>query len=152
VTNVDLQSTVAKAKEAFHSKTGIEIEDRVLYFNGRKLRDHEILKTIYPGRGRFVLDIRVISEGDTIEAGSSFNEAPSARITLGGGEDDITMTLHGADDDEWVDEPRSMARGQQRFEFGPGRQSAFRGVGQVKPEDVGVVVKELMERWTTVAD
>lgn len=151
-----LESTVVEAKEAIRRKRGIAIEDQVLYYNGRKLGDYEILDSVYPGRGEFVLDLEVRSEGDTIEAGSSIDDAPSGRNMLGEDEDGVTTSLNDADDEEWVFrsvyEPRSKARGQQRFGFGGGRQSTFMREEQVESEDVGDVVKELMERWTTVVE
>ena len=147
---------MAKAKEAIRDKRGIAIEDQVLYYNGRKLLDYEILDNFYPGHGEFVIDLKVRSEGGTIEAGSSIDDAPSGRNVLGEDGDGITTSLNDADDEEWmfgaVYEPQSEARGQQPFGFGGGRQSTIRREGQVESEDVGDVVKELMERWTTVVE
>lgn len=149
------ESIISKLKEPILDEQGITIEDQVLHPKGRKLRDCETLGSIHSVGSELVLDVKVISEGDTIKAGSSIDDAPSSRNMLGEDED-ITPSLSDGDDEKHVlgsmYEPRSKAGGQQRLGLGEGRQSTFRREESVESEDVGHVVKELMARWTTVVE
>jgi hypothetical protein len=154
LSNLSSESTVAKTKEAFRDKTGTEVEDQELYYKGRKLQDYEILKEIRTDRDELVLDVRLRSDEDTLETGWSSTVFPQRRkrilMTIGHHDDgEETGTEDDGDDDD-LDDPRSQPR-RDNSSPGPGRQDKFSGLGQIEPKDVGDVVKELMERWTTVA-